>query len=75
MDLNIKFGERCVCETVYITLDAPDTLLLSENVCHTLKIVSYHPSVQSASDDAEPDKQPNVQSVVRPSVAGSGQGK
>ena len=43
MDLNIKFGESCVCETVYIKLDAPDTLFLSENVCHTLKIVvSYH---------------------------------
>ena len=75
MDLNIKFGENCVCETVYIKLDAPDTLLLSENVCHTLKIVSYHPNVQSASDDAEPDNHPNVQPVARPSVAGSGQGK
>ena len=40
MDLNIKFGESCVCETVYIKLDAPDTLLLSENVCHTLKILA-----------------------------------
>ena len=53
MDLNIKFGESCVRETV--KLDAPDTLSLSENVCHTLKVVSYHPNVQSASDDAEPD--------------------
>ena len=75
MDLNIKFGESCVCETVYIKLDAPDTLLLSENVCHTLKIVNCHPNVQSASDDAELDNQPNVQLVARPSVAGSGQGK
>ena len=60
---------------MYIKLDAPDTLLLSENVCHTLKIVGYHPNVQSASDGAEPANQPNVQPVARPSVASSGQGK
>lgn len=34
MGLNIKFGEKCVCETVYINLYAPDVLWLSENVCH-----------------------------------------
>ena len=64
MDLNIKFGESCVCETVYVLvyLDVPNTLLLSENICHTLKIVSYHSNVQSTSDD--PDNQPNVQSVA-----------
>ena len=43
-------------------------------MCHTLKIVSYHPNVQPASDDAEPGTQPNVQPVARPSVTGSGQG-
>ena len=57
--------ECCVCETVYVKLDAPDTLLLSGNVCHTLKTVSYHPNVQPASDNAEPDNQPNVQPVAR----------
>ena len=75
MDLNIKFGESCVCETVYIKLDAPDTLLLPKSVWHTLKIVSYHPNVQPALDDAEPGDQPDVQLVARPSVAGSGPGK
>ena len=25
MDLNIKFGESCVCETVHIKLDTPDS--------------------------------------------------
>ena len=33
IDLHIKFSEKCICETVYVKLDAPDTLLLSENVC------------------------------------------
>ena len=75
MDLNIKFDKSCVYEVVYIKFDAPDTLLLSEYVCHTLNIVSYHSNVQPTSDDAEPDNHPNVQSVARPSVAGLGQGK
>ena len=46
IDLHIKFDEKCICETVYIKLDVPDTLLLSENVCCKLDIVSYHPDVQ-----------------------------
>ena len=35
---------------LYVKLDAPDTLLLSENVCYKLKIVSYHPDVQPVLD-------------------------
>ena len=42
IDLHITFGEKCICETVYIKLDAPDTLLLSENVYCKLDIVFYH---------------------------------
>ena len=45
MDLHIKFGEKCICETVYVKLDASDALLLSEHVCCELNIVSYHPDV------------------------------
>ena len=50
IDLHIKFGEKCICETVYVKLDAPDTLLLSENACCKLQIVSYHPDVQPVLD-------------------------
>ena len=46
IDLHIKFGEKCVCETVYVKLDAPDALSLFENVCCKLNIVTYHPDVQ-----------------------------
>ena len=60
---------------LYIKLDAPNTPLLSENECRTLKIVNYHPNVQPASEDAEPHNQPSVQPVARPSFAGSGEGK
>ena len=46
IDLNISFGENRLCTTVYIKLVAPDALLLSEAVCRTLGVVSYHPHVQ-----------------------------
>jgi len=47
VDFNISFGEKTLCTTVYIKLVAPDALLLSEGVCHTLGVVSYHPNVQA----------------------------
>ena len=47
IDLNISFGENTLCTTVYIKLVAPDALLLSEAVCRTLGVVSYHPNVQA----------------------------
>ena len=46
IDLNISFGENTLCTAVYIKLVAPDALLLSESVCRTLGVVSYHPNVQ-----------------------------
>ena len=46
LDMKISFGEKVINTTVYITLIAPDHLLLSEKVCHLLGIVSYHPSVK-----------------------------
>ena len=51
IDLHIKFGEKCICETVYVKLYAPDRLLLSENVCCKLQIVSYHPDIQPVLDN------------------------
>ena len=47
MDMKIGFGKKTIVTTVYVKLVAPDPLLLSENVCRLLGIVSYHPSVQS----------------------------
>ena len=46
IDLKISFGKTTLCTSVYIKLIAPDALLLSEAVCCTLGVVSYHPSVQ-----------------------------
>jgi len=41
VELNISFGEKILCTTVYIKL------VVSEGVCRTLGVVSYHPNVQA----------------------------
>ena len=44
IDLLIKFGEKTICERVYVNFNVPDTLLLSKN---ELAIITYHPEVQA----------------------------
>ena len=56
IDLHIKFGEKTICETVYVNLNAPDALLLSENVYSKLAVVTYHPEVQAVSPAADQNK-------------------
>ena len=46
MDLDVSFGDRCMRTPVYIKMNAPDQLLLSEGVCRQLGIVKYHEDVQ-----------------------------
>ena len=46
MDLQLLFGEKDLVTPVYIKMDAPNSLLLSEGVCHQLNIVCYHQCVQ-----------------------------
>ena len=46
MDLDITFGDLTMSTPVYIKMDAPDQLLLSEGVCRQLGIITYHPDVQ-----------------------------
>ena len=46
MDLDVMFGDRTMCTAVYIKMDAPDQLLLSEGVCRQLGIITYHRDVQ-----------------------------
>ena len=48
MDLDISFGGITMLTPVYIKLDAPEPLLLSEGVCRQLNILSYHPNVVKA---------------------------
>jgi hypothetical protein len=46
MGLDVTFGDRTMCIAVYIKMDAPDQLLLSEGVCRQLGIITYHRDVQ-----------------------------
>ena len=46
MDLDITFQEKTLNTPVYIKMDAPEQLLLSEGVCRQLGIPTYHPEVQ-----------------------------
>ena len=46
MDLDISFGELTMRTPVYIKMDSPDQLLLSEGVCRQLEIIKYHKDVQ-----------------------------
>ena len=46
MDLDVSFGGTTMQTPVYIKMDAPDQLLLSEGVCRQLGLISYHPDVQ-----------------------------
>ena len=43
---------------VYVKMDAPEQLLLSEGICRQLGILTYHPDVQPGNGDK---KQPNVE--------------
>ena len=45
MELEISFQGKVMKTMVYIKMDAPDQLLLSEGVCRQLGIVTYHPSL------------------------------
>ena len=67
LDLQIKFGKKSMCEKVYVKMDAPDALLLSENVCCKLNIVIYHPDVQSvlpATDQSKVKKKKNKKAEI-----------
>ena len=46
MDLDITLGNKTIQTPVYIKMDAPDQLLLSEGVCRQLDIVTYHKDVR-----------------------------
>ena len=47
MDLDISFDGKTMCTPVYIKMDAADQLLLSEGVCWQLRVITFHPNVES----------------------------
>ena len=50
LDLSIEFDDKVMDTPVYIKMDSPDDLLLSEGVCHQLGIIRYHSEVCSVKE-------------------------
>lgn len=46
MNLDISFNDKTMQTPIYIKMDAPEQLLLSEGVCSQLGIVTYHHDVE-----------------------------
>ena len=51
IDLDIEFDGRIVSTPIYVKMDAPEPLLLSEEVCRQLGIITYHLKVQESGSD------------------------
>eukprot|EP00731_Ephydatia_muelleri_P011030 Em0005g1616a len=45
VNLDICFQDKVMNTPVYVKMDAPEQLLLSEGVCRQLGVISYHPEV------------------------------
>ena len=58
IEVDIEFQVKTMKTPVYVKMDAPEELLLSEGVCRQLSIISYHPEVQE-STSAKPTKAPD----------------
>ncbi len=49
LDLAIEFDSKILTTPVYLKMDSPERLLLSEGVCRQLGIVQYHQDVRPVS--------------------------
>ena len=65
LDLDVTFVDKTIHTSIYVKMDAFDDLLLSEDVCHQLGIVEYHPQVDvhKPNCDAEVEAPPSALSV------------
>ena len=62
MEVEISFQGKAMKTTVYIKMDAPDQLLLSEGACRQLGIVTYHPSLHQLGRIQNPVDSPVCES-------------
>ena len=46
---SVSFGGQKVVTPIYINMDSEEPLLLAEEVCRQLQIVTYHPDVLQGS--------------------------
>ena len=60
VDINISFEDKQVYTTIYVKMEVPNPLLLSEAVCRQLGIIQYymHPNVKPLNaEESETAKQ------------------
>jgi len=46
IEVDVSFGDHTMKTSIYVKMDAPEQLLLSEGVCRQLGIIRYHPDVK-----------------------------
>ena len=63
LELDITFQGWTMLTPVYLRMEAQDSLLLSEGVCHQLGIVTYHPSITLCHPKRSDPVKPSVSSV------------
>ena len=49
IEVDVEFQDKTMTTPIYVKMDAPEELLLSEGVCRQLSIISYHPEVQTSA--------------------------
>ena len=52
IEVDVEFQDKAMKTPIYVKMDAPEGLLLSEGVCRQLGIIDYHPEVQSATESS-----------------------
>jgi len=46
IEVDVSFGDYTMKTSIYVKMDVPEQLLLSEGVCRQLGIIRYHPDVK-----------------------------
>ena len=63
LDLDVSFADHTMKTAVFVKMDAPEPLLLSEGVCRQLGIVVYHPEVKPRGKTSGQDTKTQVSAV------------
>ena len=63
LDLDVSFADHTMKTAVFVKMDAPEPLLLSEGVCRQLGIVVYHPEVKPRGKTSGLDTKTQVSAV------------
>jgi len=50
IEVDVSFGDHTMKTSIYVKMDAPEPLLLSESVCRQLGVIRYHPDVKPGNE-------------------------